>query len=340
MTVWANPILRKNRDWPIAAGLTAILFALAVISLFAGRVIFPPAQILNALFSDVGDAVDLIVWHLRLPRTLLAIVVGASLGMGGAALQGLLRNPLAEPGIVGVSASAAFGSVLVFYSGIAVTLPLAQPLGGMMGAMLGISILMLLAGRRPGVLTLILAGVAVNSLAGAFTALALNLSPNPYSAAEIVFWLMGSLADRSFESLWLAMIVTVPGWALLLSVRSALDALTLGEDAAKSLGINLRAIRWRTVTGLALAVGAGVAVCGTISFVGLVVPHLLRPLVGYEPGRLLPISALGGAILLLLTDIVVRLLPTGIELKIGVLTALIGAPFFLVLLVKTRRAIQ
>lgn len=340
VTVATNPPTRKLRDWPIAVALAAILAVLSVASLFVGRVFFPPAQILSALFGSIGDAADLIVWHLRLPRTLLAIVVGGSLGMGGAALQGLLRNPLAEPGIVGVSASAAFGSVIVFYSGLAATLPLAQPLGGMLGAILGISILMLLAGRRPGVLTLILAGVAVNSLAGALTALALNLSPNPYAAAEIVFWLMGSLADRSFESLWLAVVITVPGWALLLSVRSALDALTLGEDAAKSLGINLRAVRWRTVAGLALAVGAGVSVCGTISFVGLVVPHLLRPLVGYEPGRLLPISAVGGAILLLVTDIVVRLLPTGIELKIGVLTALIGAPFFLILLVKTRRAIQ
>ena len=280
-----------------------------MISLFAGRVLFPPLDVFNALFGDrpAGDSVDLIVWHLRLPRTLLAIIVGGGLGMAGAALQGLLRNPLAEPGVVGVSTSAAFGSVAAFYSGLTVAFPLALPLGGMAGALIGVGVLMLLAGRQPGMLTLILAGVAVNSLGGALTALALNLSPNPYAAAEIVFWLMGSLADRSMETVWLAAAVALPGWLLLLSVRSALDALTLGEEAALSLGIDLRAVRWRTVAGVALAVGAGVSVCGTISFVGLVVPHLLRPFVGYQPGRLVPLSTLGGAILLLVTDIAVRL---------------------------------
>lgn len=332
----------EARSRTLLVGLTAVLAVAAVISLFAGRVLFPPLDVLKALFGhrSAGDAVELIVWHLRLPRTLLAIIVGGGLGMAGAALQGLLRNPLAEPGVVGVSTSAAFGSVAAFYSGLTAVFPLALPLGGMAGALVGVGILMLLAGRQPGMLTLILAGVAVNSLGGALTALALNLSPNPYAAAEIVFWLMGSLADRSMETVWLAAAVALPGWLLLLSVRSALDALTLGEETAQSLGVDLRAVRWRTVAGLALAVGAGVSVCGTISFVGLVVPHLLRPFVGYEPGRLVPLSTLGGAILLLVTDIAVRLLPTGIELKIGVLTALIGAPFFLVLLVRTRRVMQ
>ena len=332
----------RGRDRWLLAAMTALLLAVSVISLFAGRVLYPPGEVFRALFGqqEAGAAVDLIVWNLRLPRTLLAILVGGSLGMAGAALQGLLRNPLAEPGVVGVSTSAAFGSVAVFYSGLAATFPLALPLGGMGGAVIGVGILMILAGSQPGVLTLILAGVAVNSLGGALTALALNLSPNPYAAAEIVFWLMGSLADRSMETVGLAAAVTLPGWALLLSVRPALDALTLGEDTAHSLGVDLRSVRWRTVVGLALAVGAGVSVCGTISFVGLVIPHLLRPLVGYEPGRLVPLSLIGGAILLLVTDIVVRLLPTGIELKIGVLTAIIGAPFFLFLLVKTRRLMQ
>ncbi len=340
MTGAGIPSVRRDRL--LLASMAAALTAVAVTSLFAGRVLFPPLDVFQALFGnqDAGEAVDLIVWHLRLPRTLLAILVGGSLGMAGAALQGLLRNPLAEPGVVGVSTSAAFGSVLAFYSGLTTAFPLALPLGGMGGAVIGVGILMLLAGSQPGVLTLILAGVAVNSLGGALTALALNLSPNPYAAAEIVFWLMGSLADRSMETVWLAAAVTLPGWVLLLSVRSALDALTLGEDTARSLGVDLRSVRWRTVAGLALAVGAGVSVCGTISFVGLVVPHLLRPLVGYEPGRLVPLSMIGGAILLLITDIAVRLMPTGVELKIGVLTALIGAPFFLVLLVKTRRLMQ
>lgn len=342
MTPAALHNVPRFKGWRLVIWLSGVLAIVSVLSLFAGRVAFPPGQIVNAIFapSDIGNAIDIIVWDLRMPRTLLAILVGASLGMAGAALQGLLRNPLAEPGVIGVSTSAAFGAVAVFYSGLASAVPIALPLGGMAGAFGAVALLILLAGRNPGVLTLILAGVAVNSLGGALTALALNLSPNPYAAAEIVFWLMGSLADRSFEHVGLAAIFMIPGWFLILSARRALDAISLGEDAATSLGIDLRAARWLTVGGVALAVGASVAVCGTIAFVGLVVPHVLRPLVGYEPGRLLPVSAFGGAILLVVTDIAVRLLSVGIELKIGVLTALIGAPFFFALLVKLRRVMQ
>ncbi|MBT3361043.1 MAG: iron ABC transporter permease [Rhodospirillales bacterium] len=331
-----------TRGWKLTALLSLVLATLAVLSLFAGRVAFPPGEIARAVFApgDIAEAVDIIVWDLRMPRTLLAILVGASLGLAGAALQGLLRNPLAEPGVIGVSTSAAFGAVVVFYSGLAGAFPIALPLGGMTGALGAVALLILLAGRNPGVLTLILAGVAVNSLGGALTALALNLSPNPYAAAEVVFWLMGSLADRSFEHVRLAIVFMVPGWLLIFSARRALDALSLGDDAAASLGFDLRATRWLTVGGVALAVGASVSVCGTIAFVGLVVPHVLRPLVGFEPSRLLPASALGGAILLVVTDIAVRLLSVGIELKIGVLTALIGAPFFFALLVKLRRVMR
>ncbi|MBC8158128.1 MAG: iron ABC transporter permease [Alphaproteobacteria bacterium] len=330
------------KRWRLTASLSLVLAALGVVSLFAGRVAFPPAEIARAVFApgDLGEAVGIIVWDLRLPRTLLAILVGASLGLAGAALQGLLRNPLAEPGVIGVSTSAAFGAVVVFYSGLAGAFPIALPLGGMVGALGAVALLILMAGRNPGVLTLILAGVAINSLGGALTALALNLSPNPYAAAEVVFWLMGSLADRSFEHVQLAAIFMVPGWLLIFSARRALDALSLGDDAAASLGFDLRAARWLTVSGVALAVGAAVSVCGTIAFVGLVVPHVLRPLVGYEPSRLLPASGLGGAILLVVTDIAVRVLSVGIELKIGVLTALIGAPFFFALLIKLRRVMR
>lgn len=316
------------------------LAALSAASLFVGRVFFPPAQLIGALFDGTGSAVDVIVWHLRLPRTLLAILVGASLGLSGAVLQGLLRNPLAEPGVVGISTSAAFGSVIVFYTGLAIAVPLALPIGGMVGALAAVTLILLLAGRNPGVLTLILAGVAVNSLAGAMTALALNLSPNPYAAAEVVFWLMGSLADRSLGQVGLAAAFMAPGWILLFLTRRGLDALTLGDDGAASLGIDLGVLRRRAVIGLALAVGAAVSVCGTIGFVGLVVPHILRPFVGNEPGRLLGVSALGGAILLVATDMAVRLFSVGIELKIGVLTAIIGAPFFFALLIKLRRAMQ
>jgi iron complex transport system permease protein len=252
-------------------------------------------------------------------------------------MQGLLRNPLAEPGIVGVSGCAVCGAVVAFYSGLSVTLPLALPLGGIAGALLAVGLLYLLAGRHAGTLTLILAGVALNSFAAALTSLALNLAPNPYAAMEIVFWLMGSLADRSLHHVALVAPLMLGGWGLLLGTARALDGLTLGEDTARSLGINLKGVQLQLVLGTALAVGIAVAVTGTIGFVGLVVPHLLRPLGGYQPSRLLLTSALGGAALTLAADIAVRLLTLGPELKLGVVTALVGAPFFLALVHRLRR---
>ncbi|MGB1539841.1 MAG: FecCD family ABC transporter permease, partial [Rickettsiales bacterium] len=206
------------------------------------------------------------------------------------------------------------------------------------GAMAAVVLTYLLAGRSGASHTLILAGIAVSSLFGAGVALALNLAPNPFAAMEVIFWLMGSLADRSMEQVWLAVPFMLLGWLCLLSCLRGLNALSLGEMTATSLGISLPSIQWRLALGVALSVGAAVSVTGSIGFVGLVVPHLLRPLVGHMPGRLLPASAFGGAILLLAADIAVRLIPTsGTELRLGVVTALIGAPFFLGLLVETRR---
>ena len=321
-------------------GLSALLAGLMVASLFAGAVAIPATTIAEALLGRNDTVFDVIVWELRVPRTILAALIGASLGLSGAVLQGLLRNPLASPGIVGVSSSAALGAVIAFYSGLAAAFPLGLPLGGMIGAAGAVALLMLLAGQNTSTLTLILAGVAVNSLAGALTWLVLNLSPNPYAATEIVFWMMGSLADRSFEHVRVAVALMVPGWILMASVGRGLDALTLGEDAAVSMGLALDRVRWFAVLGTALAVGAAVSVSGVIGFVGLVVPHILRPLVGSQPSRLLPVSALGGAVLLVATDIAVRLFSPGPELKIGVVTALFGAPFFLVLLIRMRRSLS
>lgn len=319
--------------------LVALTLLLMVGSLFAGRANLGAAAIWHGLLHQQQAVTDIIVWELRLPRTLLALLVGASLGLSGAVLQGLLRNPLAEPGVIGVSGAAALGAVLAFYSGLAAAFPLGLPLGGMVGAILAVLLVLGLAGRRGDSLTLILAGVVVSSLAGALTALTLSLSPNPYAASEVIFWMMGSLADRGFGQLQVASVLMLPGWLLMLSCARGLDALALGEDGAASLGIDPRALRLRAVIGVALAVGAAVSVSGVIGFIGLVVPHLLRPLVGHQPGRLLWVSTLGGACLLLATDIGVRLLPTTSELKIGVVTALFGAPFFLVLLHKLRRGI-
>ena len=292
--------------------------------------------VVNAI-RGTGDTASIVFVELRLPRAILGAAVGASLGLAGAALQGLLRNPLAEPGVVGVSGCAALGAVLVFYSSLALTMPLSLPLGGIAGAFVGVGILYLLAGRGAGTLTLILAGVAVNAFAGALTALALNLSPNPFAALEIVFWQMGSLADRSLTHVGLSLPLMIVGWALLFSTARGLDALSLGEETAASLGIALPRLRLCVVLGTAFAVGAAVAVSGVIGFVGLVVPHLLRGFVGHRPGRLLLASALGGAALVLFADIAVRVVPTSVELKIGVLTALIGAPIFVLIVRNLQR---
>jgi iron complex transport system permease protein len=270
---------------------------------------------------------------------LLALLIGAGLGMSGAALQGYLRNPLAEPGLLGISGAAALGAAVAFYTGLSAAFPLALPLMALAGAFAATVLVQALAGAGASSITLILAGIAVSSLAGALTSLVLNLSPNPFAASEIVYWLLGSLADRSMPHVALAAPFLLAGLALLLSLGRALDALTLGEDAAASMGVTLARTRLLAVLGTALAVGAGVAVAGAIGFVGLVVPHMLRPFVGGLPSRLLPASALGGAVLLLAADIAVRLIAPERDLKLGVLTALVGAPFFLWLVWRTRRGL-
>ncbi|WP_293798781.1 iron ABC transporter permease [uncultured Bosea sp.] len=322
--------------------LLVALLVLAMLAVFALSVAIGYASLdLGTAFGDLlagrPTLPALVLWELRLPRAMLGALVGFSLGLSGAALQGLLRNPLAEPGVIGVSSAAAFGAVLTFYSGLSASFALALPLGGIAGAILATLLLFILLGRGAGTATLILAGVALNSFAGAATALALNLAPNPYAALEIVFWLMGSLADRSLNHVLLALPLMLVGWGLLLSTAPALDALTLGEDTAASLGVDLAWLRARLIGGTALAVGSAVAVAGAIGFVGLVVPHLLRPLVGNRPGRLLLVSGFGGAILVLLADTALRLAPIRPELKLGVVTALIGAPFLFSLVDRMRR---
>ena len=283
-----------------------------------------------------GEAGRLILAEIRLPRTLLAALTGAALALAGAALQGYLRNPLAEPGIIGISSGAGLGAVLAIHTGMSAAVALALPLGGLAGAAIATLTVLALAGERGGALTLILAGVAVSSVATALISLTLSLSANPFAAVEIVFWLLGSLADRSMTHVWLAGPLMLAGMAVLLWLGPSLDALTLGEDAAQNLGIDLIRVRQLLVAGTALAVGAATAIVGTIAFVGLVVPHVLRPLVGHTPSRLLPASLLGGAALVLASDIALRLLTPGGELRLGVLTALMGAPFFLWLVLKMR----
>jgi len=322
---------------PLVAGLAALTLVAALASLAVGYARLDLAAAFSDALAGRPTVAAVVFEQIRLPRAALGATVGFSLGLAGAALQGLLRNPLADPGVIGVSGGAAFGAVVVFYSGLAGLFALAMPLGGVAGAIFAALALYGLAGRGAGTMTLILAGVTINAFAGALTALALNLSPNPYAAYEIMFWLMGSLADRSLPQLWLALPMSAAGWALLLASAPALDALSLGEDTAASLGFDLGRLRARLVAGVALCVGAAVAVSGAIGFVGLVAPHLVRPLVGHRPGRLLVVSGFGGAILLLIADVIVRLIPIHPELKLGVATALVGAPLLYGLIDRMRR---
>jgi iron complex transport system permease protein len=313
--------------------LIAVLFAA---SLLIGPAGLGLGQTLRALVLGQGDAAVLVMREIRLPRALLAAMVGAVLGLSGAAMQGYLRNPLAEPGLIGVSGAAALGAVIALQTGWAAAHALALPGAALAGALAAVVLIMALAGPRGSSLTLILAGIAVSALAGAMTALVLNLSPNPFAANEIVFWTMGSLADRSFTHVWIAAPFMAVGVVLLLSLGRGLDALTLGEDAAAAMGVDMGRLRLGLIFGVALAVGAATAVAGAIGFVGLVVPHVLRRFVGARPAPLLWASALGGAALVLAADIAVRMILPERDLKLGVVMALIGAPIFLHLIYRTR----
>lgn len=327
---------RASSDRPVVLHicLGLVVLFLIFISLSLGA---SPIGPLDLVSDENASAAKLILLEIRLPRTMIAAIAGASLGLCGAAMQGLLRNPLASPGLIGSSSGAALGAVIVLYSGISQVFWLLLPLGGMAGALIALVLVYMLAGRDASVVTIILAGVAINALALSLLSLILNLAPSPFAVQEIVLWTLGSVSNLSLNDLWIMLAPTVVGWLLFIGTGRALDLLTLGEDTARSMGVNLVAIRTRLFVAVALCVGAAVSVTGTIGFVGLVVPHLLRPLVGYQPGRLLPASALAGAAMLLLADIVVRLMPPGPEIKLGVLTAIVGAPFFFILILKTRR---
>ena len=317
--------------------LSIALVALFFLSLTTGNNPFSLFKAASGTMAENPSVISLILTEIRLPRTLIALLAGATLGLCGAVMQGLLRNPLASPGLIGSSSGAAFGAVLVLYLGLADIIPVALPMGGMLGSLFAMLLVYVLAGRDASIVTLILAGVAINSLALALVSLLLNLAPSPYAVQEIALWMLGSVADKGMHDFWLLLFPTLIGWSLLAGSGRALDALTLGEDTAHTLGFNLPAIRWRLFLAMALAVGAAVSITGAIGFVGLVTPHLIRPLVGYQPSRLLTTSALAGAVILLFADILVRLLPPGQEIKVGVITSLVGAPFFLYLILKTRR---
>ena len=321
--------MRPALLYPLLAVVLILLFGL---SLMAGPVWVP----FSAWTAPDLDPRWAIIFELRLPRACLAVLVGAALGLSGAALQGYTRNPLADPGVLGVSSTAALGAVIALYYGATVVSPWMQPAAAMVGALLGVGVLLALSGKGSSLVGFILAGAVLNIIAGAGVSLALSLAPNPWAVAEIVNWLMGSLADRSFEEVRLALPFIVIGCGLLLATGPALDALTLGETGARSLGVSMSRTRALLAGGVGLAAGAAVAVTGVIGFVGLVTPHLVRPLVGARPGALLIPSAIGGAVVTLAADIVVRLVPAAVEIKLGVAMAAVGAPFFLIVLLRDR----
>ena len=316
----------------LITGLSLTLAALFLLSLFIGSNPIPLFQAARDALLDTPSTIALILSEVRLPRALIAIVTGATLGLSGAAMQGLLRNPLASPGLVGSASGAALGAICMLYFGLSSTLPIALPLGGICGALVATLLVYLLAGRDAGTLTLILAGVAINAMALALISLLLNLAPSPYAVREIALWMLGSIANHSMDDFQIMLPGILLGWFMLIGTGRSLDALTLGEETATTMGFSLPRLRWRIFIAIGLAVGSAIAITGSIGFVGLVVPHILRPFVQHQPSRLLLASALGGAILLLAADICVRLFPAGIDIKVGVLTSLVGAPFFLFLL--------
>lgn len=324
----------------LCMSLTIILIALMLASLTIGYVEIPLLRLIRAAFGLDDAPTEIIVQQLRMPRMLLAVLVGASLGGSGAVLQGLLHNPLAEPQTLGITGAASLGAVIAIYFGLVGAMHWWLPVCAMMGAAIATVILLIVARGSESTLTLILAGIGIGGISVALTSLAINLSPNPWAVSEIAMWLLGSVKDRTFAEVHLAAPFVIAGVAMLLCAAPALDTLSLGEDTARSLGLNVTRVRILAIVGTSLAVGAGVAVSGSVGFVGLMMPHIVRPLVGQVPSRLVLPSIIGGGALVLAADIVVRLIAVGPELQLGVLTSLVGTPFFLYLVLHMRRRMR
>lgn len=312
--------------------IRACLITLALIGMAASLLIGPaPIDIssgFSGLFGQADAATNAIMREVRLPRAIGALTVGAGLGASGAALQGFTRNDLAAPGLLGFSACAALGAVAALYFGLAAWL-MPAAIGG---ALIGATVIAIMARRQVGAGGLILAGIGIGALATAITGLLMNLAPNPWALSELTYWLMGSLENVDASGLIVAAPLTVLGLFALWRSGASLRALSLGEDTASSLGVSLRQVQALIVIGTALCIGSGVALAGTIGFVGLFVPHIMRRVSGPDPAALIGHSALAGAVFLLVTDTVARITAgPGTPLYLGIVTSLIGVPFFLYL---------
>lgn len=306
--------------------LMLALLASLVAAVLLGETAFSGAQIAEA-FGAPASGPGEVLWQVRAPRAVTALIVGAALGLAGAVMQGLLRNPLADPGVLGVSAVAALGAASAIVIGWA-ALPGAVELSALVGAGLAGGLLVLFSARVRSPEALILFGVAVSSFAGAATALIFNLSPSPIASAEVMSWLLGSVQNRSWiDVIWVTPTVIVAA-ALAVLAAPGLRMLSLGEETARTSGLPMARLRLLALLAAALATGAAVAVAGVIGFVGLAAPHLVRAMVRGDPGRLLAPAALTGGLMLVLADLLARLTPTDQELKLGVFTALVGAPLF------------
>ncbi len=326
----------NSSNYTLTISLMIFLLFLIVASIFLGKTNLL-MLILSEKSNDFRELIRILILEIRLPRTLLALVAGFSFGICGAAMQGLFRNPLADPSIIGVTSSASLGSVIIFYFGISNIFFFALPLGGIIGATISVLIIFFIIKSNVSTLVIILTGVAISSFSSALTSLTLNLSPSPYAAYEIMFWLLGSLADKNLNNVLLVTPIAILGWVIILFSKKWFTALSLGEETVQSMGLDLRIFRSKIIIGTAISIGSIVSITGGIGFIGLVVPHLLRPLYNYNPEKLLLPSGIGGAILLLLADIFIRILDIKPELQIGVVTAIIGAPFFIYLIFYIKR---
>jgi len=314
------------KDLALNLVLLAILVILAAAGLAFGETTLTHAQFLQA-FSDPSSGPGEVLWAIRAPRTAAAAVVGAALGLAGAVMQGLLRNPLADPGVLGVSAGAGLGAALAITLGFGATAGLVE--GAALIAALAVgALLTLLAARFREPETLILFGVALSSFGGAITSLTFNLSPSPVTLSEVFNWLLGSVANRDWSDIGRELLPMAVGAGLAAYAARGLVMLSLGEETAQLSGLPMMRLRAAAVAGASLLTGAAVAMAGIVGFVGLAAPHLVRAGAGADPGRVLLPSALSGAALLMLADLAARVIPTDLELKLGVVTALFGAPLF------------
>jgi iron complex transport system permease protein len=333
------------------------IFILLIILMIAGIAIgstnIAPGAVLRALLSHLLPAAwvetsaesspqQIVVWTIRTPRVLLAALVGAALAMAGAQMQGLFKNPLASPDIIGTSSGGAFGAVIALVSGLAIRSLFYLPVFSFAGAFLALFAVYIISTRhgRTPIATLLLTGVALSALIGAATSFLITMSWVRFDIAqEILFWLLGGLDNRGWPHFWLALPLITIGTIVSLVYTRELDLMLTGEETAHSLGVDVEQVKRVVLTCAALLTGAAVAVSGVVGFVGLIVPHVVRLVIGPAHRRLIPASALTGAAFLVLADLLARTLRRPEEIRLGIITAAFGAPFFLYLLLRHRREV-